>query len=91
MIDVDFALINIYIGRVFISCSKLAIEKALTVRQAIAGHASEALDHSPSLLILDDLDTIVSSSESEGSQLSSSVTALVQFLTDIMDEYGVTN
>lgn len=73
---------------VFISCSKLAIEKALTVRQAIAGHASEALDHSPSLLILDDLDTIVSSSESEGSQLSSSVTALVQFLTDIMDEYG---
>lgn len=91
MIEFDFALIKVYIGRVFISCSKLAIEKALTVRQAIAGHISEALNHSPSLLIFDDLDTIVSSSEFEASQLSSSVTALVQFLTDIMDEYGVTN
>ncbi|XP_062096210.1 peroxisomal ATPase PEX1 isoform X2 [Humulus lupulus] len=74
---------------VFVSCSKLAVEKAQTIRQALSGYISEALDHAPSLVILDDLDCIISStSDSEGSQISSSVTALMEFLTDIMDEYG---
>ncbi|XP_077232487.1 peroxisome 1 isoform X2 [Tasmannia lanceolata] len=74
---------------VFISCSKLATEKTLTIRQALAGYISEALEHSPSLLIFDDLDSIVSTSyESEGSKPSTSVVALVEFLTDIIDEYG---
>ncbi|KAM6575126.1 hypothetical protein CsatA_023453 [Cannabis sativa] len=74
---------------VFVSCSKLAVEKAQTIRQTLSGYISEALDHAPSLVILDDLDSIISStSDSEGSQISSSVTALIEFLTDIMDEYG---
>ncbi|KAF4377361.1 hypothetical protein F8388_013707 [Cannabis sativa] len=73
---------------VFVSCSKLAVEKAQTIRQTLSGYISEALDHAPSLVILDDLDSIISStSDSEGSQISSSVTALIEFLTDIMDEY----
>ncbi|KAF8412750.1 hypothetical protein HHK36_000719 [Tetracentron sinense] len=73
---------------VFISCSGLALEKALTIKQALSGYISEALDHSPSLVVFDDLDSIASSSSDlEGSQ-PSTVLALVEFLTDIMDEYG---
>ncbi|XP_050367235.1 peroxisome biogenesis protein 1 isoform X2 [Argentina anserina] len=74
---------------VYVSCSQLAMEKALTVRQALSSYISEALDHAPSLVILDDLDSIVSSSSDlEGSQPSTSVVALAEFLIDIMDEYG---
>ncbi|XP_062012327.1 peroxisomal ATPase PEX1 isoform X1 [Rosa rugosa] len=74
---------------VYVCCSQLAMEKALTVRQALSSYISEALDHAPSLVILDDLDSIVSSSsDSEGSQPSTSVVALAEFLIDIMDEYG---
>ena len=75
-----------FIYRVFVSCSKLALEKAQTIRQALSGYISEAIDHAPSFVILDDLDSIIaSSSDMEGSQPSSSVIAL----TDIMDECGV--
>ncbi|KAL6206296.1 hypothetical protein ACLB2K_023544 [Fragaria x ananassa] len=74
---------------VYVCCSQLAMEKALTVRQALSSYISEALDHAPSLVILDDLDSIVSSSSDlEGSQPSTSVVALTEFLIDIMDEYG---
>ncbi|XP_024030146.1 peroxisome biogenesis protein 1 isoform X1 [Morus notabilis] len=73
---------------VFVCCSKLSLEKAPSIRQALSGHISEALDNAPSLVILDDLDCIIaSSSDSEGSQASSSATALAEFLTDIIDEY----
>ncbi|XP_048335123.2 peroxisomal ATPase PEX1 isoform X2 [Ziziphus jujuba] len=74
---------------VFVSCSRLASEKALTIRHALSGYISEALDHAPSLVILDDLDSIISSSsDTEGSQPSGSVISLTEFLIDIMDEYG---
>ncbi|GAV58235.1 AAA domain-containing protein/PEX-1N domain-containing protein [Cephalotus follicularis] len=74
---------------VFASCSALSLEKTPTIRQAFSNILSEALDHAPSLIIFDDLDSIISSSsDSEGSQPSSSVYALTKFLTDIMDEYG---
>ncbi|OVA14668.1 AAA+ ATPase domain [Macleaya cordata] len=73
----------------FLRCSMLALEKLHTIQEAISGYISEALDHSPSLVIFDDLDSIVSSSsDSEGSQHSSSITAFVEFLTDLMDEYA---
>lgn len=73
---------------IFVSCSGLALEKALTIRQALSSIISEALDHAPSVVIFDDLDSIISSSsDSEGSQPSASVVALTKFLTDIMDEY----
>lgn len=78
------------LGRVFVPCSQLALEKASTIRQALLSYISEALDHAPSLVVLDDLDSIVSSSsDSEGSQASTSVLALTEFLIDIMDEYWV--
>lgn len=74
----------------FVGCSGLALEKASTIRQALSAYISEALDRAPSLVIFDDLDSIVSSSsDSEGSQPLTSIVALTKFLTDIMDEYGV--
>ena len=76
--------------RVFVSCSKLAVEKAPSIRQTLSRCITEALDNAPSLVIFDDLDSIISSnSDSEGSQSSSPMTALTEFLTDIIDEHGV--
>ncbi|XP_051139215.1 peroxisome biogenesis protein 1 isoform X1 [Andrographis paniculata] len=74
---------------VFISCSRLTLEKPSSIRQTLSVRISEALDHAPSIVILDDLDSLIApSSDLEGSQLSSSSTALVEFLADILDEYG---
>lgn len=74
---------------VFVSCSGLTLDKASVIRQTLSASISEALDHAPSLVIFDDLDTIVSaSSDSEGSQPSTSVVALTKFLSDFIDEYG---
>ncbi|KAG7990266.1 hypothetical protein I3843_02G017200 [Carya illinoinensis] len=74
---------------VFVSCSQLATEKASIIRQELSSYISDALDHAPSIVIFDDLDSIISSSSDlEGSQPSISVAALTEFLTDIMDEYG---
>lgn len=74
----------------FVSCSSLASEKSTTIHQAISAYISEALDHAPSVIIFDDLDSILAtSSDSEGSQPSLSLMALTEFLTDIMDEYEV--
>ncbi|GFQ01659.1 peroxisome biogenesis protein 1 [Phtheirospermum japonicum] len=73
---------------VFVSCSKLTLEKPATIRQALSGYVSEALDHAPSLIILDDLDSLIApSSDLEGSQPSPSSAALIEFLADILDEY----
>lgn len=69
------------------SCSRLTLEKPSTVRQVLSSNISEALDHAPSVIILDDLDSLVgSSSDLEGSQPSSSFAALIEFLADILDE-----
>ncbi|XP_031505213.1 peroxisome biogenesis protein 1 isoform X2 [Nymphaea colorata] len=73
---------------VFVSCSKLAVEKLQSVRQGLANYISEALDHSPSLVIFDDLDNVLSSSsEPEASPASNAVTAVAEFLSDIIDEF----
>ena len=81
---------DFHICRVFVSCSQLALEKAANIRQALSSHLSDALNHVPSLVIFDDLDLIISSpSDMEGSQPLTSVTALTEYLTDILDEYGV--
>lgn len=69
------------------SCSRLTLEKPSTIRQVLSSNISEALDHAPSVIILDDLDSLVAfSSDLEGSQPSSSSAALVEFLADILDE-----
>ncbi|KAH6765488.1 peroxisome 1 [Perilla frutescens var. hirtella] len=72
---------------VFVSCSRLTLEKPSTIRQLLSSSISEALDHAPSVIILDDLDSLVSSSSDlEGSQPSSSSAALIEFLADLLDE-----
>ncbi|KAG9149165.1 hypothetical protein Leryth_003159 [Lithospermum erythrorhizon] len=74
---------------VHVCCSHLTSEKPSTLRQTLLGYISEALDHAPSAIIFDDLDSIISSgTELEGSQSSSHSVALTEFLADIMDEYG---
>lgn len=75
--------------RIFVSCSKLTLEKPPTIRQALSKYISEALDHAPSVIVLDDLDSLIAppSSDLEGSQPSSSSAALIEFLADILDEY----
>ncbi|XAR56140.1 hypothetical protein NMG60_11036493, partial [Bertholletia excelsa] len=73
---------------VFVSCTKLALEKSATIRQELSGYISEALDHAPSVVIFDDFDSIISSAvDMEGSQPSTSFVELTQFLLDVMDEY----
>ncbi|KAI5387274.1 hypothetical protein KIW84_073422 [Lathyrus oleraceus] len=71
-----------------VSCSKLALEKVPIIRQELANHITEAINHAPSVVIFDDLDSIISTPDSEGSQPSMSVAGLTDFLADIMDEYG---
>ncbi|CAA6671838.1 unnamed protein product [Spirodela intermedia] len=67
---------------IFISCSKLSLEKDQTIRQTLSVYVSEALSHSPSLIIFDDLDFLFSSTELEGSQTSNATVPLMEFLTD---------
>ncbi|KAM7258098.1 hypothetical protein ACFE04_013839 [Oxalis oulophora] len=74
---------------VFVACSELAGKKPSTILQEIYKFLTEALDHAPSLVIFDDLDSIISSSSNSGNpQISSTVDALTQFFADIMDEYA---
>lgn len=73
----------------FISCSELAIEKVTSIRQMLCDYISDALDNAPSIIVFDDLDSIITSStDSEGSQMSTSAVMLTEFITGIMDEYG---
>ncbi|XP_058730622.1 peroxisomal ATPase PEX1-like isoform X2 [Vicia villosa] len=73
---------------IIVSCSKLALEKVSIIRQELASHMTEAINHAPSVVIFDDLDSIISTPDSEGSQPSMSVAGLTDFLADIVDEYG---
>ncbi|CAN0878326.1 Peroxisome biogenesis protein 1 [Linum grandiflorum] len=74
---------------VFVSCSGLASEKPMAIRQELSASISEALDHAPSVVIFDDLDIVVSASpDSEVSQPLPSVVALTKYLADVIDEYG---
>ncbi|XP_055835853.1 peroxisomal ATPase PEX1 isoform X2 [Solanum dulcamara] len=73
---------------IFLSCSKLALEKPSAIRQTFLSYVADALDHAPSVVVFDDLDSIVAaSSESEASQSLSSSAVLAEYFTDIMDEY----
>ncbi|XP_027149181.1 peroxisome biogenesis protein 1 [Coffea eugenioides] len=71
-----------------VCCSRLTSEKHSNIRQALSGYISEALDHAPSVVIFDDLDSLISSSPNpEVQQQSLYSVGLTQFLLDIMDEY----
>jgi peroxin-1 len=65
------------------------LEKVPVIRQELVNHITEAINHAPSVVIFDNLDSIISTPDSEGSQPSMSVAGLTNFLVDIMDEYGV--
>ncbi|KAG0482682.1 hypothetical protein HPP92_010766 [Vanilla planifolia] len=74
---------------IFVCCSKLALEKTQTIRQAITDYVSEALVHFPSIIIFDDLDNIISlSSDSEGSQPSASGALWRTFLQILLMNTG---
>ncbi|KAG2580635.1 hypothetical protein PVAP13_6NG359400 [Panicum virgatum] len=73
---------------IYRDCSKLALGKTKEMRQAIEDSISEALLHSPSIIIFDDLDSVISvSSDPQVSQSSSSSDSPVRYLADIMDEF----
>ncbi|KAL4559145.1 hypothetical protein LXL04_031279 [Taraxacum kok-saghyz] len=75
---------------VYVGCSKLASSKSQAIHQALSSYISEALDHAPSLIVLDDLDSIISSpNTSQDIHSSPSSTLLLEFLTGILDEYEV--
>ncbi|KAF7837559.1 peroxisome biogenesis protein 1 isoform X2 [Senna tora] len=79
---------DIVAHKIFVSCSKLSLEKVPMIRKEVTNIIMEALDHAPSIVIFDDLDSIISTSDSEGSQPSTSAAGLAGFLVDIIDEYG---
>jgi peroxin-1 len=64
----------------------LSGEQAEAVREVLSSSMSEALDHAPSIIVLDDLDSAISfSAGSEGSEPSSSAIGLAEYLADLMD------
>lgn len=68
----------------------LASENSQTIQKTITAYLHDALVHSPSLVIFDDIDKLVpSSSELEESQSFNSIDQLVGFFTRFLDEYGV--
>jgi peroxin-1 len=75
--------------RILVSCSTLALEKVQHIHHVLSSVIAEGLEHAPSVIILDDLDSIISSSsDTEGTQASVGVTMLTKFLTDVIDDYG---
>ncbi|KAJ3678322.1 hypothetical protein LUZ60_002125 [Juncus effusus] len=73
---------------VYISCSKLAVEKNAKIKQTISERISDAWAHAPSIVIFDDLDNIIqSSSESDGSQPSNSSDSLSKYLIELINEF----
>lgn len=66
------------------------MEKPSTIHQTLLSYVADALDHAPSVVVFDDLDSIIAaSSESDASQPSSSSAVLAENFADIMDEYEV--
>ena len=86
----EIVLMKDYICRVYVCCSRLASSKSPTIHQTLNSYISEALDHAPSLVVLDDLDSIIASpNNSEDYHSSPSSTLLMGFLIDILDECEV--
>lgn len=72
---------------VYVACSKLAIENNKNQLQAIADCIYEAIVHFPSIVVFDDLESLISfSSENKKSQ-SSNPSAIVKYLVDVLDDY----
>jgi hypothetical protein len=73
-----------FLCRVYIDCSKLAIENNKKQIQAIAEYIYEAIVHSPSIVVFDDLHSLISfSPDNQKSQ------SIAKYLVDVLDEYRV--
>jgi len=72
---------------VIVRCNELVGEQAGAIRNMLRDAVSEALDHSPALIILDDLDALLP--KEEGPEPATVVMALSEFLGDLMDLYQV--
>ena len=78
-----------FICRVYVDCPKLATEKNKKQLQQIADYIYEAIVHSPSVVIFDDLDSLISFSPDNLKSQSSYSSAIVKYLIDMLDEYRV--
>jgi hypothetical protein len=78
-----------FICRVYIDCSKLAIENNKKQLQAIAEYIYEAIVHSPSIVLFDDLDSLISFSPDNRKSQSSDSGAIAKYLVHVIDEYRV--
>jgi peroxin-1 len=78
-----------FICRVYIDCSKLAIENNKKQLQAIAEYIYEAIVHSPSIIVFDDLHSLISFSPDNQKSQSSNSGAIAKYLVDVIDEYRV--
>uniref|UniRef100_A0A453LBB6 ATPase AAA-type core domain-containing protein n=1 Tax=Aegilops tauschii subsp. strangulata TaxID=200361 RepID=A0A453LBB6_AEGTS len=76
-----------FICRVYVDCSKLATEKNKKQLQQIADYIYEAIVHPPSVVIFDDLDSLISFSPDNLKSQSSNSSAIVKYLIDMLDEY----
>lgn len=74
-------------NRVIVRCNELVGEQAWAIRNVLHDAVSEALDHAPALIILDDLDALLP--KVEGPEPATIVMALSEFLGDLMDLYQV--
>uniref|UniRef100_N1QTY1 Peroxisomal ATPase PEX1 n=1 Tax=Aegilops tauschii TaxID=37682 RepID=N1QTY1_AEGTA len=72
---------------VYVDCSKLATEKNKKQLQQIADYIYEAIVHPPSVVIFDDLDSLISFSPDNLKSQSSNSSAIVKYLIDMLDEY----
>lgn len=68
-------------------CNELVGEQAGSIRNVLQDAVSEALDHAPALIILDDLDSLLP--KEEGPEPATVVMALSEFLGDLMDLHQV--
>ncbi|KAL3690911.1 hypothetical protein R1sor_004562 [Riccia sorocarpa] len=71
--------------RVMVPCAELVGEQAMLIREVLHNAVLEAVHHAPSLIILDDLDALLSAGESEGPEPSIAVLSIAEYIADLMD------
>ncbi|KAL2623219.1 hypothetical protein R1flu_003424 [Riccia fluitans] len=71
--------------RVMLPCAELVGEQAMLIREVLYNAVLEAVHHAPSLIILDDLDALLSAGESEGPEPGIAVLSIAEYMADLMD------
>ncbi|BBN13818.1 peroxin-1 [Marchantia polymorpha subsp. ruderalis] len=71
--------------RVVVRCTELVGEQAMRIRGVLQDAVLEAVHHAPSLIILDDLDSLLSAAESDGPEPGVAVLSIAEYLADLMD------